>query len=195
MPSSVTDFLHHVHAEKLKNPVKKKKKNPNNYPPSTGEEDNLSGGGGAAAAEEEDGEEDDSLSDRDNEHQLYLLHQHQQQLSEKLSAQLLRQQKLHSTVNRRNSDDQNADGTMVNLNPWERRNKRTYHDENLLMDYIIDMPVGENSENWNLVTNDELGNSYKNLLFRGNRKLMNHSCDFFRKPTGNPHVIRVRSKS
>lgn len=146
MPSSVTDFLHHVHAEKSKNPVKKKR--PGN------------GGGGEDGNSEEETDEDDDGSDRDNEHELYLLHKHQQQLSEKITAQLLRQrfqqQTQKGTVNRRNSEDQGSDGNS-NLNPWERRNKRTYHDENLLMDYIIDMPVGENSENWNLVTNDDLG--------------------------------------
>lgn len=149
MPSSVTDFLHHVHAEKSKNPVKKKIK----YPANGGVDEDSNGS--------EDEELEDDGSDRDNEHELYLLHQHQQQLSEKLTAQLLRQRLQQNPnrpsgagPNRRNSEDQGAEG---NINPWERRNKRTYRDENLLMDYIIDMPVGENSENWNLVTNDDLG--------------------------------------
>lgn len=135
MPSSVTDFLHHVHAEKSKSPAK-------NRPLSGNESEDV---------------EDDNDGDRDNEHELYILHQHQQQLSEKLTAQLLRQrqQKLRP-ANRRNADTETTESG-VNANPWERRNKRTYHDENLLMDYIIDMPVGENSENWNLVTNDDIG--------------------------------------
>lgn len=146
MPSSVTDFLHHVHAEKSKSTIK------NKYPSNGG------GNGNGEEEEQSDGEEDD-IGDRDNEHELYLLHQHQQQLSEKLTAQLLRQQqqKYNNRLasNRRNSDGQPVESS--GINPWERRNKRTYHDENLLMDYIIDMPVGENSENWNLVTNDDLG--------------------------------------
>lgn len=138
MPSSVTDFLHHVHAEKSKTPVK-------NKPSAAGNE--------SGSAEDDD---DDDGADRDNEHELYLLHQHQQQLSERLTAQLLRQrqQQLRPAANRRNADAETAES---GGNPWERRNKRTYHDENLLMDYIIDMPVGENSENWNLVTNDDIG--------------------------------------
>lgn len=148
MPSSVTDFLHHVHAEKLKTPTKKK------YPTKAGDQVEEDGTGG-------DGDDDD-IGDRDNEHELYLLHQHQQQLSEKLTAQLMRQQQLKRerlhpvSANRRTSDSQAA-SSGIHLNPWERRNKRTYQDENMLVDYIIDMPVGENSENWNLVTNDDLG--------------------------------------
>uniref|UniRef100_A0A1B0DFK0 Uncharacterized protein n=1 Tax=Phlebotomus papatasi TaxID=29031 RepID=A0A1B0DFK0_PHLPP len=39
---------------------------------------------------------------------------------------------------------------------WDRRNQRTFRGENLLVDYIIDMPVGEKSENWFLVTNDDI---------------------------------------
>lgn len=142
MPSSVTDFLHHVHAEKLKTPTKNKS-------PTKAEGD---------AADGADSEEDEDIGDRDNDHELYLLHQHQQQLSEKLTAQLMRQQQLKRerlapvSANRRTES-----GIHLNSNPWERRNKRTYQDENMLVDYIIDMPVGENSENWNLVTNDDLG--------------------------------------
>lgn len=42
-------------------------------------------------------------------------------------------------------------------NQWERRHKRTYRDKNYLLDYIIDLPVGEHSTNWFLVTNDDIG--------------------------------------
>lgn len=123
MPSAVTDFLHHVHAEKSKNPA------PNRPNPSSESEPGY---------------------DHDNEKELYLLQQHQQQLSNKLTAQFLQQQNL--IANRRNSDF----GGSPQQN-WERRNKRTYREDNLLMDYIIDMPIGENSENWFLVTNDDIG--------------------------------------
>lgn len=121
MPTAVTDFLHHVHAEKSKNPSPS-----NNKDTST------------------------------NENNLYLLQQHQQQLSDQLTEQFLRrrQQQHQQAANRR--DDNNVESHGV-PNPWERRNKRTYRDENQLMDYIIDMPVGEISENWFLVTNDDIG--------------------------------------
>uniref|UniRef100_A0A1B0CV26 Vacuolar protein sorting-associated protein 62 n=1 Tax=Lutzomyia longipalpis TaxID=7200 RepID=A0A1B0CV26_LUTLO len=87
LPSAVTDFLHHVHAEKSR--AKEKIKAP--PPPPTPELE---------------------LSDNNI---------------------------------RRNGHD-----------AWEKRNKRTFRGENLLVDYIIDMPVGENSENWFLVTNDDI---------------------------------------
>lgn len=45
--------------------------------------------------------------------------------------------------------------------PWEHRNKRMYKD-NYLFNYIIDLPIGEHSSNWFLVTNDNIGIS---LLF------------------------------
>lgn len=41
-------------------------------------------------------------------------------------------------------------------NPWERRHKRMYKD-NYLFNYIIDLPIGEHSSNWYLVTNDNIG--------------------------------------
>lgn len=41
--------------------------------------------------------------------------------------------------------------------PWERRHKRMYKD-NYLFNYIIDLPIGEHSSNWFLVTNDNIGN-------------------------------------
>lgn len=44
-------------------------------------------------------------------------------------------------------------------NRWERRHKRTFKDKNYLLDYIIDLPVGEHSNNWFLVTNDDVGKS------------------------------------
>lgn len=40
--------------------------------------------------------------------------------------------------------------------PWERRHKRMYKD-NYLFNYIIDLPIGEHSSNWFLVTNDNIG--------------------------------------
>lgn len=40
--------------------------------------------------------------------------------------------------------------------PWERRHKRMYKD-NYLFNYIIDLPIGEHSLNWFLVTNDNIG--------------------------------------
>ena len=40
---------------------------------------------------------------------------------------------------------------------WDRRNKRNFKDHNTLIDYITGLPVGENSENWFLVTNDQIG--------------------------------------
>lgn len=40
--------------------------------------------------------------------------------------------------------------------PWERRHKRMYKD-NYLFNYIIDLPIGEHSSNWYLVTNDNIG--------------------------------------
>lgn len=150
MPSSVTDFLHHVHAEKTKTPTK------NKYPTKQGIE-----AGDENGSEDDEEEDGDDIGDRDNEHELYLLHQHQQQLSEKLTAQLLRQQQEQMHRNRLSPADRRTSDPSLEaihrMNPWERRNKRTYQDENLLVDYIIDMPVGENSENWNLVTNDDLG--------------------------------------
>ncbi|GAB0098120.1 Vacuolar protein sorting-associated protein 62 [Sergentomyia squamirostris] len=91
LPSAVTDFLHHVHAEKSR--VKEKVK-PSVTPPSPPVDSDLI---------------------LDN--------------------------------NIRRNGGQSA---------WERRNKRTFRGENLLVDYIIDMPVGENSENWFLVTNDDI---------------------------------------
>lgn len=41
-------------------------------------------------------------------------------------------------------------------NQWERRHKRMYKD-NYLYNYIIDLPIGEHSSNWFLVTNDNIG--------------------------------------
>lgn len=42
-------------------------------------------------------------------------------------------------------------------NQWERRHKRMFKDNNYLRNYIIDLPIGEHSSNWNLVTNDDIG--------------------------------------
>ncbi|XP_031622573.1 uncharacterized protein LOC116340290 [Contarinia nasturtii] len=39
--------------------------------------------------------------------------------------------------------------------PWERRHKRMYKD-NYLFNYIIDLPIGDHSSNWFLVTNDNI---------------------------------------
>lgn len=121
MPSSVPHFLNHVHPEKSRSPVKKK-------------------------PHENGAEEDDSFEGDDE--QLYLLQQHQEQLSEKLTAEFLKQRLRQQGANNRRNSEQAFD---PNLNDWESRNKRTYKEK------VIKVPFGENSENWNLVTDDDLG--------------------------------------
>lgn len=49
-------------------------------------------------------------------------------------------------------------------NPWERRHKRMYKD-NYLFNYIIDLPIGEHSSNWFLVTNDNIGMNNIYIVF------------------------------
>lgn len=39
---------------------------------------------------------------------------------------------------------------------WQHRHQRMYKD-NYLFNYIIDLPIGEHSSNWHLVTNDNIG--------------------------------------
>lgn len=125
MPSSVPHFLNHVHPEKSKSPGKKKP---------------HANGNGAV--------EDDSFEGDDEE--LYLIQQHQEQLSEKLTAEFLKQRlRQQGANNRRNSEHSSAFDP--NLNNWESRNQRTYKEK------AIKVPFGENSENWNLVTDDDLG--------------------------------------
>lgn len=48
-------------------------------------------------------------------------------------------------------------------NQWDRRHKRMYKDNNYIINYIINLPVGEHSSNWNLVTNDDIGRCF--ILF------------------------------
>lgn len=48
---------------------------------------------------------------------------------------------------------------------WERRNKRNFKARNFLVDYIIDLPIGEDSENWYLVTNKGIGNFFDSFYF------------------------------
>lgn len=94
MPGDVTEFLHHVHAEKAKI-----KPNP----------------------------DEEVLTDEIMERYYY--------------------------------DTDNELSTILSQIPnrWERRHKRTFKDKNYLLDYIIDLPVGEHSSHWHLVTNDEIG--------------------------------------
>lgn len=42
--------------------------------------------------------------------------------------------------------------------PWQHRHERMFKD-NYLLNYIIDLPIGEHSSNWHLVTNDNIGMS------------------------------------
>lgn len=54
-----------------------------------------------------------------------------------------------------------ADIANVGDHEWPapvRRNKRMFKDNNFLLDYIIDLPIGKRSLNWFLVTNDKIGN-------------------------------------
>lgn len=48
--------------------------------------------------------------------------------------------------------------------PWDRRHKRMFKDDYLL-NYIIDLPVGEHSADWFLVTNDNIGITKKLMSF------------------------------
>lgn len=51
---------------------------------------------------------------------------------------------------------------MQNNKQWERRDKRNFKERNFLMNDIIDLPIGEYSESWFLVTNKDIGiMSYK----------------------------------
>lgn len=40
---------------------------------------------------------------------------------------------------------------------WDQRNKRMFDHRQILIDYIINLPVGARSLNWNLVTNEDIG--------------------------------------
>lgn len=97
MPGDVTEFLHHVHAEKAKY-------NANNA-------------------------HDPHNTDDVDDEQLYY----------------------YETTN-----ELNTILAQHEQNPWERRHKRMYKD-NYLFNYIIDLPIGEHSSNWFLVTNDDIG--------------------------------------
>lgn len=97
MPGDVTEFLHHVHAEKSKYNV-------NNA-------------------------HDPHNTDDGDDEQLYY----------------------YETTN-----ELNTILAQHEQNPWERRHKRMYKD-NYLFNYIIDLPIGEYSNNWFLVTNDDIG--------------------------------------
>lgn len=46
------------------------------------------------------------------------------------------------------------------LSQISSRHKRTFKERNHLLRYIIDLPVGQHSNNWFLVTNDEIGNCF-----------------------------------
>lgn len=78
------------------------------------------------------------------------MQKHQQQLSNKLAAQILQQNNL--IANRRNSVF-GSDLIQAQEHQQLRRNKRIYRED----DYVIDMPVGETSEHFFLVTNDDIG--------------------------------------
>lgn len=97
MPGDVTEFLHHVHAEKTKY-------NANNA-------------------------HDPHTTDDADDEQLYY----------------------YETTNELNTILAQSE-----RNPWERRHKRMYKD-NYLFNYIIDLPIGDHSTNWFLVTNDDIG--------------------------------------
>lgn len=99
MPGDVTEFLHHVHAERAKYHVN----------------DALS--------------HDYRFPDDGDVEQLYY----------------------YETTNELNTILAQHDRS-----PWERRHKRMYKD-NYLFNYIIDLPIGEHSSNWFLVTNDDIG--------------------------------------
>lgn len=103
MPGDVTEFLHHVHAEKAK--VKPQ-------------------------------QEEQILTDEMVEHYYY--------------------------------DTNNELSTILSqvTNRWERRDKRMFKDSNYLLDYIIDLPVGERSNNWFLVTNDEIGKDIQGYFLK-----------------------------
>lgn len=164
MPGSVTDFLHNVHAE---------------------ESENMKSNGAFDEDDSHYNKHKFAIFDKMNHRhtrssgfyirrpgvytlhlllilgsESYLLNQHQQQLTEKITSQMLKQRqglrqqnRRTQKRNRRGSDDKPE----VNLSSWEGRNKRLYYDQSLFMEYIIGMPVGDTSENWNLVTNDDLG--------------------------------------
>lgn len=40
---------------------------------------------------------------------------------------------------------------------WHQHRHQRMYKDNYLFDYIIDMPIGEHSSNWYLVTNDNIG--------------------------------------
>lgn len=100
MPGDVTEFLQHVHAEK----VKISKNNGNT-------------------------QDQQFQTDDGDDEQLYYY-----ETANELNV-ILSQQDRH---------------------PWERRHKRMYKD-NYLFNYIIDLPIGEHSSDWYLVTNDNIG--------------------------------------
>lgn len=61
--------------------------------------------------------------------------------------------------------------------PWERRHKRMYKD-NYLFNYIIDLPIGEHSSNWFLVTNDNIGMWFGSFIWRSNCFFLSLSLSF-----------------
>lgn len=65
------------------------------------------------------------------------------------------------------ANELNAILSQQDRHPWERRHKRMYKD-NYLFNYIIDLPIGEHSSNWFLVTNDNIGND--NIKYEERKK-------------------------
>lgn len=55
--------------------------------------------------------------------------------------------------------------------PPAQRNKRTFREKKKLQDYVIDLPIGQRSLNWFLVSNDNIGRKNHFLCIPFERQL------------------------